>query len=717
MFLFITIIFSSSISGTVYSESASKPIQDAEILILELRKSTVSNSEGKYFFKNIRSGKYKIEVYRTGYQPQMKRVRIYSKKKKEVNFILKEKPLKSKGVKITGKRIDLVSKNIKSTYIKSHPENIDLPHVLASIAGVTTITDFSSSLTVRGGAPDENLTLINGIEIPYPVHFGWVGGEGGGVSILNTRLIRNVEFYTAGFPARFGDKLSSVIDIDLENDLKNRVNVDINSADMNLTVENKLHNNIILTGNLRRSHLEIWKGILGLESLVPDYEDYMVKVEFEPEINNRFELIGIIAKDKLYYSSEEEYNVCGVEIPPLEIEWDNTQNIWAFKWKHKFSSVYSSLLKISRSETESYGFQKNREEINAFENVSSISSELFYEHSDRNKFKVGGTYKYLDLFHYIQVFPDTTPTYILIPGNIIESGNISFKTSLFFEYICNPISAITLNLGVRAIYSDLLGDEVISPRIQANYDLDSRNVLLLSGGVYHQRPKYEDIARNSDLKFEKAVHYNIGLKHFLNSNNGEVEFDIYWKDYSNLCIPFSDSSRKIGNTGKGCSYGLEFSLNRVVWERVSLDFNYSYSISMFIENENLYYFNWDQRHIINILADYKITTSFKASLKWRYASGKPYTPVLGREQHPVVGKWLPVLGESNSARYPSYHRLDLRLQYDTELWNLKSSLYLALWNVYDHKNILTYRWDNDYVKKNEISQISFLPVGGIELHF
>ena len=147
---------------------------------------------------------------------------------------------------------------------------------------------------------------------------------------------------------------------------------------------------------------------------------------------------------------------------------------------------------------------------------------------------------------------------------------------------------------------------------------------------------------------------------------------------------------------------------------------YTYSISKRRDAEYLpeYYSEFDQRHIITLVSGYKLTDKWEVGVKFQYASGSPYTPVIGADQKD--GIWYVLDGNKNSARYPDYHKLDIRIdrRFHFSKWTLTA--YMDIWNVYNSENIFSYNYEVDnssVITKESLSDFPLIPIIGCSAQF
>lgn len=199
--------------------------------------------------------------------------------------------------------------------------------------------------------------------------------------------------------------------------------------------------------------------------------------------------------------------------------------------------------------------------------------------------------------------------------------------------------------------------------------------------------------------------YSLDLKHFM-------RLETYYKNLDNIQIYDNGYSTK----GEGFAYGAEFFLQKKKTPSGRYDawLTYAYAVTKRNANDGRgwYYAQQDEPNILNLVYNYKFSKKFSVGLKGKMHSGRPYTPVVGREETPGgTGEFSPIFGTSNSKRFPLYHKLDVRLAWlASEKKNSKTTMALDLFNIYQYKNVYDYYWNKDFSEKKTVYDEPLLPV-------
>ena len=211
------------LSGKVVDSDTHQPLFGANVMVVGTDIGTSCDAEGGFSVSNIPVGGYTVTASMVGYSPASRaNVNIYSQRQTQLKFNLSLSVLEGKLITVSVGFFEKAKDGVVSTQtigieeIRSDPiGSYDIQMMVHSLPSVVTATDQNNEIIVRGGGPGENLFIVDNLEIPNPNHFGEVGTGGGPVNILNTEFVEKVDFFAGGFPARYGDKQSSVMDISL----------------------------------------------------------------------------------------------------------------------------------------------------------------------------------------------------------------------------------------------------------------------------------------------------------------------------------------------------------------------------------------------------------------------------------------------------------------------------------------------------------------------
>ena len=298
----------------------------------------------------------------------------------------------------------------------------------------------------------------------------------------------------------------------------------------------------------------------------------------------------------------------------------------------------------------------------------------------------------------------------------LRGNGTSLKPSLYIDDKWTISSTVNASLGVRYDYVAKSRESTISPRFNVSYAWNEHMSLSADYGLYYQSPRSFELGMNKNLKSKRAESYGVGIKHEV-GDEIVVSLEIYNKNISQLIT--IDSLWHLSNNGYGYSRGAEFYIQFKDAQGFFGWLSYTYSIAKRKEgtNNDLHYFDYDRPHLISLVANYKFLEHWQAGLRFRYGSGRPYTPVASSWYDPGEGRWFPIPGIHNSDRYPAYNRLDVRATRHFQFTSFDLDIYLEILNAYNQKNIVHYVWDETYSSKERMTIFPFMPVVGISANF
>ncbi len=760
-----------SVHGRVRAEDGT-PAPGVLILIYPVGsgasfKGAESDDLGYFHLEPVPPGTYRMEVSRLGLETQEREVEVSSGQRFTVDFLLRASPVRLEGISVEAERsrervrfeneAGLTVQELGGSVIKGIPGLVEADPLRAVevLPGVTTVSDFSSAFNVRGGSADQNLILLDGIPVFNPTHLG------GFFSVFNADMIQRAELRSGGFPARYGGRVSSVLDIQTEPG-GGEVDVD---AGISL-----LATRIALGGSLpesfqnglglrrgrwkvsgRRSYFDqILRWTLDFPYHLTDFQGFF---EGWTQGGDRISLSGYVGRDVL------DLTTLDPEDFPLRIDWDWGNSLFGGRWTRP---------------REDGGWWEIRSGFSRF--GSGLSFPDFDDTDIRTDIHQ------VTLEGDLEVRPN--PYLALGTGvgirrlgydNLFETGGTEFGSGggrgselfLFWQADWTPSSAWILEMGFRLdrwIPSDGGAISEISPRFSVKrFFRATQWALKASVGRYSQ---YLHSIRDEELPLGLDVWILTGkeVPHVV-SDQVQLGFEGYpaegWflstEGYyrafdgvvtTNLADNPNDEADDF-LPGTGVSWGADFLLRHTGgatsgWLAVSFlqaDRTFPDFLSGLEPAPDLTYPPvFDRRVDVDLVLQRSFGKGFEAGLRWNFGTGLPFTRPLGSYRYlsqrvlPGSGlSWDPdaeggaggqggygvVLSQRNGARYPPRHRLDLSVR-----WTLNKSWgqlvpYLSLLNIYNRKNVLFYffEYDKSPPVRTGISMFPFLPTFGLEVSF
>ena len=310
--------------GSVVDDATGETLIGVNILIEGTDKGTTTDIDGNFVLEDLSPGAYNITASYLGYQTfTISNVLVQSKGNDDLNFRLLPSSVEIQVVEVTANpfRTSLESpvslQRLSPEEIRTYPGgNNDIAKVVQSLPGVSgSIGGFRNDVIIRGGAPNENVYYLDGVEIPNINHFSTQGSAGGPVGLLNVDFIENVELSASGFGARYDNPLSGVLQFDQKvgNQRERQTNLRISASETSLTTEGPLFkkgdkdSKTSYIVSARRSYLQFLFELIGLP-IRPDYWDYQYKINHEIDERNTIYITGIGSIDDFSVKAPDEFD-------------------------------------------------------------------------------------------------------------------------------------------------------------------------------------------------------------------------------------------------------------------------------------------------------------------------------------------------------------------------------------------------------------------------
>jgi len=732
------------IYGKVIDKLTRQPLPGANVLVLNTNYGASTDVNGKFEIKGLAPGEYLLRASIIGYKSVTKSgIMVMSGFPSEVLFELEEEAVQLEDVVVKSNlfeksRLDLTSTSgFSNEEIRRSPGGFeDVIRALSVLPGVAQADAGRNDLIVRGGAPSENLYLIDGYQVPNINHFGTQGATGGPLSYINLDFVSGTTFSTGGFSVINGDKLSSTLSIDLRRGRQDRIGgkATISASQFGLNLEGPISENSQFIFSARRSYLDfIFKA--ADFSFVPEYWDFLGKADFEIDKNNFLSVLVISAIDNVnYFNDTQDQRYDNSKI----IGSGQVQYLAGIKYRHLIDNGFVKI-SLSRNYVD-YDTQQRDSLLNpVFTNKSkevenTFNAGLTYKISNNSDLTIGGDAKLIEFKADILLPTFKTTFNDSLPVTKLDTSTTYSKGALYLNFNTTLFNKIIANFGIREDYFSVLENKFyFSPRFSISYLLTDITRINFSTGIYYQSPSYIWLAGNTintQLRNMKVDQFILGFDNYL-SDDALVKVEGFYKKYSDYPVSAIRPYLIMANTGAGFadenyeSFGLEPLLpegnGKARGVEVSLQKKLSgspyygiasltYSAADYkaldqVERRGTY----DQTWIISLSGGYKFNNEWESSLKFRYSTGKPYTPYKSNGTQNV--------SDYNSLRFSANHSLDLRLD---KLWFFSDwtlITYIDIQNIYNRKNITSVRWDVRTQKPEFNESIGILPSIGISALF
>lgn len=732
------------IIGSVEDKNTLQSLMGVNIAIEGASLGTTTDIVGDFKI-SLPVGTYSITASYVGYKSSTQyNIEVSSGNDRIINFSLEpdaealDVVLLDNNREVSARTTDMVTplsvQQLTSQEIKSNPGgNFDVSKVVQTLPGVGLSNGVGerNDIIIRGGAPNENVYYLDGIEIPVLNHFQTQGSSGGAQGILNVSFIESLKLSTSAFDSKYNDALASTFVIKQRNGNPDRFsgNARVSLTESVLTLEGPLSSKTTFLSSARTSYLGFLFKMIDLP-IRPDFYDFQYKVNHKFDDKTTLTAIGIGAIDNFSFAATKDAtpeNIYVLRSTPYINQWTYTMG---FNLNRRIENGYMNFT-LSRNmfHTTLDKFEdENKIEENRTLLVNSDEVENKFRF-DYNKFlngwrlSTGVDAQYVgytgDVFNKVRLGVKDEDGVVTSPAQTIAfDSKINFwKYGLFAHASKHFINEkLLLSGGVRSDMNSFTEEgqnpiKTISPRLSASYSIDNEWRINGSIGTYYKTPiytalGYKDISDdfiNKDLKYTRSTHYVLGTE-YMPKRSLRFTFEGYYKRYSDYPISEftgvslanqgsqfgSVGSERILSTGKGEAYGLEFFVQQKMTDRLFYVASYSYVISKFSGADGeLKPSSWDNRHLFSTTLGYKFDKDWDLGLKYRFAGGSPYTPFdmsASQQNYLLIGEGIPDVNLLNESRLSNYSQLDLRI--DKKYFFNKTSLivYLDVQNVLAQKN-------------------------------
>jgi hypothetical protein len=712
------------IGGSI-SDNKGMPLSGVSIFLEGTTLGGVSDDSGNYEILNVVPGSYNLTAQYLGYSTSTKfNVIIKSKGNPAYNFTLVESREELEAVLIENSNrlrfsteTPLSIQSLSAVEIATYPGgNNDVVRVAQSFPGVSpSIGGFRNDLIIRGGAPNESVYYLDGMEVPNINHFATQGSSGGPVGLLNVSFIEDVALSTSGFGAQYDNPLSGVLQFKQRDGNNERLNTNIriSATDTALTLEGPLFKgqnekaDTSFLFSLRRSYLQALFKLIGLP-IRPDYWDYQYKITHKIDDYNMLYITGLGSIDDFTVEVPGEFDELAQAVLEQAPYIEQRTNVIGVSWNSRFRDNSGFMLNtLSHNRLNNvyttYIDTASRNGI-LFEN-DAIESETKLRHKTTKFF---GDWKVSGGFN--MQYSDYSNSTVNNLDNVFYDSEIDFlKYGLFANATTSLLNnKLNLAFGFRMDDDNFLSDQSLlatfSPRISLNYEIRENWYLSALAGRYFKLPPYTILGfrdnlgklENKDIEYIRSDHYVLGLQYIPNASS-KISLEGYYKHYSNYPVSVLDGislankgadfevlgNENIETVGKGRSYGLELQYQQKLRKRLYAIFSYTYFISEFsgFDNSTFLPSVWDSRHLISFLGGYKLKKNWELSSRFRFAGKTPYVPVdleSSLVSYPELQLDYSRLGD---VKIGVFSQLDARID---KIWNFKRwsfNLYFEVQNM------------------------------------
>ena len=722
------------------------PAPGATIALLGTRLVATADADGRFFIERVPTRPVTLRIHLLGYRTVDRAIRVAAGDTVRVEVMLETDAQLLSPVRTEARAEDvemfLSKPNVATIAVgKAAMEGVpsvgepDVVRVVQLLPGVLARNDYSTGLNVRGGEADQNLVLLDGYPVYNPFHLGGV------FSTFMDATVGGIELMTGAFPARFGGRLSSVLDVRSATETRPGINT---TADLSvLGASARLGGQFgagrgtwSLAG--RRTYADAVTEIFTNNLFPYHFRDFHGRASYLLPRNVRLTVTGYLGKDVL-------------DANMAEIESDSTpgradEGEWSFDWGNRVlgASVAKDLGSNATIE--------QRVSTSGFSTLLDLGDGALIERNEVRDLRVGGALTVRTAEHDRSVGYEVATHRIRYNSGSSATGTTDFDIrqrpvtgALWIDDMWRVSSSMLVELGLRGEALSGRKWAGLSPRVSVKYFV--RDDFAVSAGAGRVTQWLHSLAGDGPLRYfdvwiasdsfvpvATAWHWVAGAERRLR-DAGSIRVEGYYKQYDRVMeANWSEDPQRRGDeffSAEGSSYGVDLLARWLPRNGPGGWISYTYGVSSRRRDGVRWWPGHDRRHDVDVVATWRLT-NYRLGARFGYATGTPYTPIVGeiarRMYDPSRDSWgtgsprilLESLGGGrNSARFPATHRLDLDVSREFKLRGATLAPYVSVVNAYNAKNVFVYLYEysTDLPTRRALSQFPVLPSVGVRVEF
>ncbi len=728
-----------NIAGYLLDASSGEPVAGAAVFIDEPRIGGQTDRFG-YYSLTLPEGRHELKVRAVGMRDTRRQIQLNGNGK--LNIDIAEQVMALKEVVVSGEKTANVNRtqmgidrlDIKS--IKQVPTvfgEADILQVVLTLPGVKSVGEATVGFNVRGGAADQNLILFNGMTIYNPSHFF------GFFSAFNPDVIKDVELYKSSIPAKYGGRLSSVLELTGKEGNKKKITgtAGLGLLTSRISVEGPLikdKSSFVFGARTTYSNwlLDLLPKNAGYGNSRASFYDMNLLINHQVDEKNSLYLSAYLSHDRFNLNSDTIYQY--------------TNRNASLKWKHVFNNKFFGLLTASGDHydySNSSTFNKfTAYRLNYAIDQTSLKSDFTWYLNTKNTLDFGAG-NILYKLHPDALYP-AGPVSLVIP-KILEKEQ-GLESSVYAGDKIDLSPRFSLNLGIRYVMFNDLGPHTVNVygaglpletgnrtdslyygkgrgiktykgpelRLSVRYLISDEFSMKASYNTLHQ---YIHLLSNStsiaptdswklsdpNIKPQSGDQLSLGFYENLKSNTIEISVETYYKRIHNY-LDYKSGAELVLNRHietdvfrtRGKAYGVELMIKKTTG-KLNGWLSYTWSRTLLKQDDPLggelinggrfYPANYDKPNDLNLIGNYKFSHRFSISLNTLYSTGRPITVPIGKFIY--AGSERPLYGDRNTYRIPDYFRMDLSMNIEGNHkihQRIHDSWTLGIYNLTSRKN-------------------------------
>jgi len=674
----------------IITDADNNPLEYANVYIQNSVDGSISNEKGEFNFKTSMSGTHILICSYIGFKTFQKEISIKKGGEIWVEISLKKEVIKGKTLTVTASSFtaggDTEEKGVTLSamdVVRTPGSAADIFWAIKSFPGLQQVEE-GAGLFVRGGDVSETAFYLDGALLQHP--YKYESPTGGFFGTFNPFLLKGTYFSSGGFTTEYGNALSGVLAMqsrDLPSQFQCGIGLGLAAESVFITVP-VIHDTFgfSLSGNL--SNTKMMFDLNGSEkdfSHYPSSFDFNFNCVYKPDKNSKLKMFIFREDDKV-----------GVEVEDPEFSThflgDGSNRLYNLQ----FSTLLSKNI-ILQANTALTRYIKGQHlgvlDLDLEDRFLQARCEV------EGKIRAGLSVKSgIEVYQYKTLIKGTVP---LIRDNVdpsalfhrVNTDYASNRKNFFIQgSILTPLGLKCIP-GLRMEYESITDSYTLDPRISIVLPITLNFSITAAYGQYHQFPDpqyYDPYVGNPELFEMKSIHKVAGFNY--EKGNTIVRIEAYYKDYKNLLL--EDRVENYTNQGKGYSKGLDFFVKKRI-SSISGWISYSWleAKRKWMDLPIMASPYFDITHNINTVITADLGKNISLGIRYRYATGKPYTSKKG---------------VYHDKRVPSYENMDVNLSWIHSFFGKDMTIvYCAVSNLLGRVNIFDYRYSSDFQKREAVT--------------
>ena len=746
---------------TVREAGTRTPLPGIEAELTEVQSAQVVRRDftgegGRLGFRGLTPGRYRLRLSGEGYNTAIEVESVEANEVLEATYYVRAEVYDPYSVRTTAEREvkEVNRRTLKLEEVRRLPGTQgDVVRVVQNLPGVARPSFLSGLVIVRGGAPRDTLTFLEGDLIPLVYHFF------GGPAVVNSEMIESIDFYPGNFSTYYGRATAGIIELNTRSPRTDRLHglAEIDLLKASLLIEGPTGiDDLSFAVSGRRSYFDAFLPYIIPEDafdvfVAPVYYDYQGWLTYRGFKDSVVELFLYGSNDTVeaIFPGDEPQGNENFQFDGINLDNGFHRGQLRWEWRPAGEPLENTLL-VSYG---TYGTGIEASEDIFFDlayNQSLIRDDLRLQLADNFRLRLGLDFLLGNVVARAEIpgfereddqrdgtggAQDGTSgqPFFSEGGFSLEQQQPLLLPAFYTEATWEPVEGLELIPGLRFDWYGTIREGVPSPRLTTRYKFNEEWLVKGGAGLFTQPPLPGTTERpfgNPNLEEERAWQYALGTE-WTPLDYLKLDVTGFLRFNSNLVVnnprislDQAGGGDEVGyetwsNEGAGRAYGLEVLLRHDTHARFFGWLAYTLSraerLNLVTDEYNVY--RYDQTHILTAVAGYNLPWDVDVSARFRLVTGNPYTPIVGSVWDADADEYVEIYGEPYSARNATFHQLDVRVdkRFVFDTWML--GIFLDVINVYNQTNAEGQSFNYDFTDQQPVPGLPIIPTLGINARF